>query len=86
MQTAALELGSYICNCLWVASVAKPVYIELIEADVASAREVLDNESVGISKRRKELKSLADKIAKSEVRDTSRADPWYKILTTRLIG
>jgi chromosome segregation ATPase len=37
---------------------------------------------------RKELKSLADKVAKSEVRDTSCAVPfpWYKISTTHPTG
>jgi len=83
MQMATLELGSYKCNCLWVASVAKRVYIEQIEAETALAHKALANASSGIDKMRKELKSLADKVVKIEVRDTSRPDPWYKILTTR---
>jgi len=41
MQTATLELGSYTCNCLWVASVTKRDCIEQVEADMASAREAL---------------------------------------------
>jgi len=86
MQTAMLELGSYMCNCLWIASVTKRVSIEQIEADITSAREALANASTGIDKMRKELKSLADKVAKSEVRDTFRADPWYKIFTTHPTG
>ena len=44
------------------------------------ACEALANASTGIDKMRKELKSLTDKVAKSEVRDISRADPWYKYL------
>ena len=54
--------------------------IEQIEGDIASAREALANALTGIDKMRKELKSLTDKVANSEVRDTSRADPWYKLL------
>jgi phage shock protein A len=54
------------------------VYIEQIEGEITSAREALANASTGIDKMRKELKSLSDKVAKSEVRDTSRIDPWCK--------
>ncbi len=86
MQTAMLELGSYMWNCLWAASVAKRVSIDQIEPDIGSAREALANVSAGTDKMRKELKFLADKVVKSEVRDTSRADPWYKIFTTHLTG
>ena len=45
-----------------------------MEADIASAREALADASAGIDKMRKELKSLADKVAKGEVRDTFCAD------------
>jgi hypothetical protein len=45
------------------------VSTEQIDADIASATEALANASAGIDKMRKELKSLADKVAKSEVRD-----------------
>jgi septal ring factor EnvC (AmiA/AmiB activator) len=79
-DAARLELGSYMCCCLWVASVTKRTSIEQIEADITSAREALANTWTGIDKIHKELKSLADKVAKSKVRDTSRTDPWYKIL------
>lgn len=34
----------------------------------------------------KGLKSLADKVAKSKVCDTLRADLWHKMFTTQLIG
>jgi structural maintenance of chromosome 2 len=44
------------------------VSIEQIEADIASARDALADASAGIDKMRKELKSLADKVGKSEVR------------------
>ena len=86
MQTATLELGLYISNSLWVASVAKCVFIEQMEADIASAREALADASAGIDKMRKELKSLVDKVAKSEVRDTPCADTSYKVLTTHPTG
>lgn len=45
-------------------------HVEQIEADIASARDALANASAGIDKMRKELKSLTDKVAKSEVRHT----------------
>lgn len=41
---------------------------EQLEADIVSAHETLDNASAGVDKMRKELKSLTDKVAKSEVR------------------
>jgi hypothetical protein len=41
---------------------------EQIKSDIASAREALEDASAGIDKMRKELKSLVDKVAKSEVR------------------
>jgi hypothetical protein len=41
---------------------------EQLEADIVSARETLENASAGVDKMRKELKSLMDKVAKSEVR------------------
>jgi uncharacterized coiled-coil protein SlyX len=41
---------------------------EQLETDIASARETLANASAGVDKMRKELKSLMDKVAKSEVR------------------
>jgi len=56
-----------------------------MEADIASAREALADASAGIDKMRKELKSLADKVAKGEVRDTFRVVPWCKRLATHLI-
>ena len=69
MQTAMLELGP--CMCYAFASIAEScVHVEQIEADIASAREALSEASAGIDKMRKELKSLVDKIAKCEVRDT----------------
>jgi uncharacterized coiled-coil protein SlyX len=86
IQAATLELGSYMCSCLRVASVTKCTSIEQIEADITEAREVLANAWTEIDKIRKELKSLADKVAKSKVRDTSRTDPWYKILRTYSTG
>jgi phage shock protein A len=46
-------------------------YAEQIESDIASAREALASASAGIDKMRKELKALADKVAKCEVRDTT---------------
>jgi len=73
-------------NCLSAASVAKRVSIEQIKEDIALAREALANSSAGADKMRKELKFLADKVVKSEVRDTCRADPCYKIFTTHLTG
>ena len=75
-----------ICGCVFGPCLAKRVSIEQIEPDIGSAREALANASTGIDKMRKELKFLADKVVKSEVRDTSRADPWYKIFTTHLTG
>ena len=56
------------------------LYIEQIEADIASAREALADASGGIDKMRKELESLVDKVAKRVVRDTLRADTLYKYL------
>jgi len=82
MQTAILELGLYMCNCLRPASVTKHAWTEQIEADIAWLRGALTNVSTGIEKMRKELKSVTDKVAQSKVRDTSRADPRYKIFTT----
>jgi len=41
---------------------------EQIESDIASARETLDNVSAGIDKMHQELRSLTNKVAKSEVR------------------
>jgi len=41
---------------------------EQIESDIASARDTLANASAGIDKLRQELRSLADKVAKGEVR------------------
>ena len=41
-----------------------------METDIAAARETLDNASAGIDKMRQELKSLVNKVAKSEVRYT----------------
>jgi hypothetical protein len=61
----------------WVAPFAEGLYVEQIEADITSAREALANASAGIDKVCKELKSLSDKVAKSEVGDIPRADPWY---------
>ncbi|KAI9457325.1 condensin complex subunit SMC2 [Lactarius psammicola] len=40
--------------------------LEQIEADIASARDTHANASAGVDKMRKDLKSLADKVAKSE--------------------
>ena len=82
MRTATLELGSSMCNCLWVVSAFKCVCIEQTKVDTASAHEVLANASSGIDNMRKELKSLAGKAVKSEVRDTSCPDLWCKIFTT----
>ena len=62
------------------------LYLEQIEADIASAREALADALAGIDKMRQELKSLVDKVAKSEVRDTPRADALYEILTTHPTG
>jgi uncharacterized coiled-coil protein SlyX len=39
-----------------------------MESDIASAREALADASAGIDKMRQELKSLTNKVAKSEVR------------------
>ena len=44
------------------------VFAEQLEADIVSARETLANASAGVDKMRKELQSLTDKVAKSEVR------------------
>src|SRR5260221_12409203 len=74
-QTVMLELGLYMCNCLRPASVTKHAWTEQIEADIAWLRGALTNVSTGLDKVRTALKSLADKVAQSKVRDTSRADP-----------
>jgi hypothetical protein len=50
MQTARLDPGSYMCTCLWVASVAKRDSIEQIEVDIASARVTLANASARVHK------------------------------------
>jgi uncharacterized coiled-coil protein SlyX len=39
-----------------------------MESDIASAREALAEASAGIDKMRQELRSLAKKVAKGEVR------------------
>ena len=44
------------------------VNTEQMELDVASARETLADASSGIDKMRQELRSLAAKVAKGEVR------------------
>ncbi len=44
------------------------VFAEQIEADITSARETLANALAGVDKMRKDLRSLTDKVAKSEVR------------------
>ena len=44
------------------------VNTEQMESDVASARETLADASSGIDKMRQELRSLAAKVAKGEVR------------------
>jgi len=80
MQTATLELGSSMCNCLWVVSAFKRVCIEQTKVDTASAHEVLANASSGIDNMHKELKSLVGKAVKSKVRDISRPDLWAKYL------
>jgi structural maintenance of chromosome 2 len=41
---------------------------------------------LGSTRCAKELKVLADEVAKSEVRDTSRAVPWCNIFTTHPTG
>ena len=50
----------------------KSVHIVHVEADIASACEALDNALAGTHEMRMELKSLADKVAKSDVGATSR--------------
>ena len=44
------------------------VNIEQMDSDIAEARETLANASAGIDKIHQELKSLINKVAKSEVR------------------
>ena len=46
-----------------------------VEADIASACESLDYASTGTHKMRNELKSLADKVAKTDVGATSTSRP-----------
>ena len=48
-------------------SLKSVVDTEQIESDIAAARETLSNASAGIDKMRQELRSLTDKVAKSEV-------------------
>ena len=44
------------------------VNTEQMESDIASAREALADASAGIDEMRQELRSLAKKVAKGEVR------------------
>jgi uncharacterized coiled-coil protein SlyX len=72
MQTAMLELGAWLRNRFFASlpslKYQRVIGTEQIESDIASAREALADASAGIDKMRKELKSLADKVTKSEVR------------------
>ena len=72
MQTATLELGPCMCNLIlpkaFIADSISVVNTEQIELDIASVRETLADASAGIDKMRQELRSLADKVAKGEVR------------------
>lgn len=53
----------------------KRVYMGQVEADIASACESLNYASTGTHKMRNELKSLADKVAKTDVGATSTSRP-----------
>jgi hypothetical protein len=54
-QMSTPELGSYMFNCLWVASFAEGLYVEQIEVDIASSHDALANASAGIDKMCNEL-------------------------------
>jgi hypothetical protein len=73
---ASLELGSYMCNYLWVASFAEGLYVEQIEADIASSRDALANASPGIDKVCKVLKSLGPRTRLRKARCVI-----YRVLT-----
>ncbi|KAI0249412.1 hypothetical protein BJV78DRAFT_1155766, partial [Lactifluus subvellereus] len=81
-QVAGLKRSIAKMEAALKATQTKQVEAKQIETDIALARETLTDASAGIDKIRGELKSLADKVAKGEVRLDS-PEPWPHVTTVQ---